>query len=262
VIEVIIQMLNMIGSTTISLCSTLGAFTLFFFTSLKTAVTTRLKIGKTFSQMNHIGVESLTIVVLTGLFTGMVLALQTYIGFQRVGGEQLIGAIVALGIIRELGPVLTGLMVTGRAGSAITAEIGTMIITEQVDALKTLRINVFQYLVIPRMVAATFILPFLTLFSMIFGIIGGYIVCVHVLELSPEDYESSIRNYVEMSDIRGGLIKAAFFGLLLSWVGTYKGISTSGGARGVGTATTQSVVAGSILILITNYFLTKILEHL
>ncbi len=186
--------------------------------------------------MNRIGVESLNIIILTGLFTGMVLALQTYIGFQRVGGEQLIGAIVALGIIRELGPVLTGLMVTGRAGSAITAEIGTMIITEQIDALKTLRINVFQYLVIPRIVASTFILPFLTLFSMIFGIIGGYIVCVHVLELSPEDYETSIRNYVEMADIRGGLIKAAFFGLILSWVGTYKGMHTHGGARGVGDA--------------------------
>ena len=104
-------------------------------------------------------------------------------------------------------------MVTGRAGSAITAEIGTMIITEQVDALKTLRINIFQYLVVPRIIASTFILPFLTIFSMIFGIIGGYIVCVYVLELSPEDYETSIRNYVEMSDIRGGLIKAAVFGL-------------------------------------------------
>jgi len=240
----------------------LGRFTLFFLVALKTCITSQLKLSKTFAQMNRIGIESLTIVVLTGLFTGMVLALQTYIGFQRVGGEQLIGAIVALGVIRELGPVLTGLMVTGRAGSAITAEIGTMIITEQVDALRTLRINIFQYLVIPRIIASTFILPFLTLFSMLFGIIGGYIVCVYVLELSPEDYETSIRNYVEMADIRGGLIKAAFFGLILSAIGTYKGIYTHGGARGVGIATTQSVVAGSILILIANYFLTKMLEHL
>lgn len=225
-------------------------------------MSTKLKVSKTFFQMNRIGVESLSIVVLTGLFTGMVLALQTYIGFQRVGGEQFIGAIVALGLIRELGPVLTALMVTGRAGSAITAEIGTMIITEQVDALTTLRINIFQYLVVPRILASTIILPFLTLFSMFFGIIGGYIVCVYVLELSPEDYESSIRNYVELADIYGGLKKAAVFGLILAWVGTYKGIYTHGGARGVGTATTQSVVASSILILISNYFLTKLLEHL
>src|SRR5690606_8041021 len=146
--------------------------------------------------------------------------------------------------------------------SAITAEIGTMMITEQVDALTTLRINIFQYLVIPRIIASTFILPFLTLFSMFFGIIGGYIVCVYVLELSPEDYENSISNYVEIADIHGGLKKAAIFGLILSWVGTYKGIHTYGGARGVGTATTQSVVASSILILISNYFLTKLLEHM
>lgn len=244
------------------MCTATGEFTLFFLEAAKICCTSRLKIVKTFAQMNRIGVESLSIVVLTGLFTGMVLALQTYIGFQRVGGEQFIGAIVALGLIRELGPVLTALMVTGRAGSAITAEIGTMVITEQIDALTTLRINVFQYLVVPRIIASTFILPFLALFSMFFGIIGGYIVCVYVLELSPEDYESSIRNYVELTDIYGGLKKAAVFGLILSWVGTYKGMYTSGGARGVGIATTQSVVASSILILITNYFLTKLLEHL
>ena len=258
----IIQCIDFIGASAINICTSIGEFTLFFLHAIKTLFTSKLKISKTFAQMNRIGVESFSIIVLTGLFTGMVLALQTYIGFQRVGGEQFIGAIVALGIIRELGPVLTALMVTGRAGSAITAEIGTMIITEQIDALKTLRINIFQYLVVPRIVASTVIMPFLTLFSMIFGIIGGYIVCVYVLELSPEDYESSIRNYVEIDDIIGGLKKAAVFGLILSWVGAYKGIYTSGGARGVGIATTQSVVASSILILITNYFLTKLLEHM
>ena len=161
-----------------------------------------------------------------------------------------------------MGPVLTGLMVTGRAGSAITAEIGTMQITEQIDALRTLRISVFQYLVVPRIFAGTFILPFLTIFAMIFGIVGGYVVCVYVLELSPEDYRNSIRTYVELSDIRGGLIKSSVFGLILSWVGTYKGYYTRGGAQGVGIATTQSVVTSSIMILTANYFLTKLLEHL
>lgn len=258
----IMQFIDFVGRSAIDTCTTTGEFTIFLFEAVKTFFTSKLKVSKTFAQMNRIGVESFSIVMLTGLFTGMVLALQTYIGFQRVGGEQFIGAIVALGLIRELGPVLTALMVTGRAGSAITAEIGTMIITEQVDALTTLRINVFQYLVVPRIIASTFILPFLALFSMFFGIIGGYIVCVHVLELSPEDYETSIRNYVELADIKGGLKKAAVFGLILSWVGTYKGMYTHGGARGVGIATTQSVVFSSILILITNYFLTKLLEHL
>jgi phospholipid/cholesterol/gamma-HCH transport system permease protein len=165
-------------------------------------------------------------------------------------------------MIRELGPVLTGLMVTGRAGSAITAELGTMRITEQIDALKTLRINTFQYLVVPRILAGLIILPFLALFCMICGIIGGYVVCVYILELSPEDYTSAIRTYVEMSDIRGGLIKSAVFGLILSWVGSYKGYTTMGGARGVGESTTKSVVIASIMILISNYFLTKFLERL
>jgi len=251
-----------IGRVTLGICEQLGAFTLFFARACLTLVTSKLKISKLFAQMERIGVESLTIVILTGSFSGMVFALQSYIGFERVGGEQFIGAVVALGMIRELGPVLTGLMVTGRAGSAIAAELGTMRITEQIDALRTLRIDTFQYLVVPRMLAATIIMPFLTLFAMICGIVGGYIICVYVLELSPEDYISNIKAYVELKDIRGGLTKAAAFGLIFSWVGTYKGFFTSGGARGVGIATTQSVVTSSILILISNYFLTKLLEHM
>ncbi len=258
----VVALINLIGSYTLNAADRVGSFALFFARAIKILCTKRLKISKTFSQMASIGVDSFIIVVLTGSFTGMVFALQSYIGFQRVGGEQFIGAVVALGMVRELGPVLTGLMVTGRAGSAITAEIGTMRITEQIDALQTLRINTFQYLVVPRIVAGTIIMPFLTIFSMIFGIVGGYVVCVHILELSPEDYVNSIKSYVELSDIRGGLIKAGAFGLILSWVGSYKGYNTTGGARGVGISTTQSVVIASILILISNYFLTKMLEQL
>lgn len=258
----VLHFIDSIGKYILDLCESLGAFTIFFLQLVHCAFTTRLKIKKLFEHAYRIGVQSLGIVVLTGSFTGMVFALQSYIGFQRVGGEQFIGAVVALGLIRELGPVLTGLMVTGRAGSAITAEIGSMHITEQIDALRTLRINTLQYLAIPRMLAGILILPCLALFAMIFGIIGGYLVCVYILGLSPEDYTSSIRAYVEIKDIRGGLIKAALFGLILTWVGTYKGFHTEGGARGVGIATTQSVVLGSIMILISNYFLTKFLEQL
>ena len=258
----ILQFVDFLGASLLSICDILGRFAIFLYKAIKILLTTKLKVIKTFAQINRIGVESLNIVILTGSFTGMVLALQTYIGFQRVGGQQFIGAVVALGMIRELGPVLTGLMVTGRAGSSIAAEIGTMRITEQIDALETLRINVYQYLVVPRIIASTFILPFLTLFSMIFGILGGYFICVYVLELSPEDYKSSIRNFIELADITGGLIKASVFGLILSWVGTYKGYYTHGGARGVGIATTQSVVVSSIMILVANYFLTKMLEQL
>lgn len=258
----ILHIVDSIGFSAISLCNAIGAFTIFFLQIIHCFISTKPKIKKIIEAAYTIGVQSAGIVILTGSFAGMVFALQSYIGFQRVGGEQFIGAIVALGMIRELGPVLTGLMVTGRAGSAMTAEIGTMRITEQIDALKTLRINTLQYLVVPRVLSGTIILPCLALFAMICGIIGGYVVCVYVLGLSPEDYTSSIRTYVEMKDIRGGLVKSAVFGFLLSWVGTYKGFYTEGGARGVGIATTQSVVLGSILILIANYFLTKFLEHL
>lgn len=251
-----------IGKIFINICYFIGLFVLFLFQTLKTAFSTIPKIDKIFFQINRIGVESFNIIVLTGTFTGMVFALQSYIGFQRVGGEQFIGAVVALGLIRELGPVLTGLMVTGRACSAIAAEIGSMRITEQIDALITLRINVFQYLIVPRIFAGTFIMPFLTLFAMMFGIAGGFFVCVYILELSSEDYQNSIRNFVELSDIVGGLVKAAVFGFILTWVGTFKGFYTKGGAYGVGLATTQSVVQSSIMILIANYFLTKFLEHL
>ncbi len=258
----ILSFIDFIGQATISLNAVLGRFVIFLGKAIRVLFTTKLKVTKFFNQMSRIGVESLTIVILTGASTGMVFALQTYIGFQRVGGEQFIGTVVALGMIRELGPVLTGLMVTGRAGSAITAEIGTMRITEQIDALRTLRIDTFQYLVIPRILAGLCILPCLALFSMIFGIIGGYITCVYVLELSPEDYINSIKNFVELADINGGLIKSAIFGLILTWVGTYQGFYTRGGARGVGIATTQSVVISSIMIIVTDYFLTKIIERL
>ncbi len=258
----VIRFIDFLGRSFLNLSEMVGKFFMFLVRAGVILFTTKLKLHKLFVQANRIGVESLSIVILTGSFTGMVFALQSYIGFKRVGGEQFIGAVVALGMIRELGPVLTGLMVTGRAGSAITAEIGTMRITEQIDALVTLRINTFQYLVIPRILAGIAILPCLALFSMIFGIIGGYVVCVHILGLSPEDYTTSIRNFVEVADIRSGLIKSAAFGLILSWVGTYKGFYTEGGARGVGIATTQSVVTSSIMILITNYFLTKFLESL
>lgn len=261
-VGVIERSINRIGAFTLNICSLTGNFTIFLIHTIRTLFTTRPKITKFFFQSNRIGVESSLIVMLTGTFTGMVFALQSYIGFQRVGGEQFIGAVVALGMVRELGPVLTGLMVTGRAGSAITAEIGTMRITEQIDALVTLRLDTFQYLIVPRILAGIVIVPCLTIFSMICGVLGGYSICVHVLELSPEDYINSIKNFVEISDVNGGLIKSCVFGLVLTWVGTYKGFHTRGGARGVGKATTQSVVLSSIMILILNYFLTKMLEQL
>jgi phospholipid/cholesterol/gamma-HCH transport system permease protein len=250
-----------LGSAVLSLSDALGGFVLFFMTACTTAFTTRLNVKQLFLHMKQIGVDSLIIIVLTGFSAGLALALQTNIGFSRFGIEEFIGTVVALGMTRELGPVLTGIMVTGRAGSAMAAEIGTMRITEQIDALRTLCINPFQYLIVPRIVASVIILPFLTLFSMFFGVVGGYLFCVYTIEINPESYISGIQQFVEMSDISGGLIKASFFGLIMAWVGTYNGYRTSGGARGVGTATTRSVVLSSILILVANYFLSSFLHH-
>ncbi|MBN1549252.1 ABC transporter permease [Candidatus Babeliales bacterium] len=255
----ILRLVDRLGSSALETCNTVGTFFIFFLASARTLFTSKLKVSKMFKQMERIGVNSSTIIFLTGSFTGMVLAMQSYYGFKRFGATEFVGTIVALSMTRELGPVLTGLMVTGRAGSAITAEIGTMRITEQIDALRTLGINPQQYLVVPRILASVVILPFLSLISMICGVVGGYFICTYVLGLNPEEYVSNIREYVELSDITGGLIKSSVFGLILSWVGTFKGYNTFGGARGVGKATTQSVVIGSIMILIANYFLTAIL---
>jgi phospholipid/cholesterol/gamma-HCH transport system permease protein len=241
------DLINTIGSYTLNLCSMMGSFVLFFAEAVQAFFYSRLKLKKVFAQMNSIGVGSLPIVILTGAFAGAVLALQSYIGFKRYGGTELIGPLVAISMAREIGPVITGLMVTGRSGSAIAAEIGTMRISEQIDALITLCINPFQYLVIPRILAGILVLPVLSMFASFAGTLGGYGVCVHILK------------YLELQDIVNGLIKSSVFGLLLTWVGSFKGYTAHGGARGVGISTTQSVVMGSILIIIANYFLTAAL---
>ena len=255
----IIQFLDYLGIRTLRVCSRAGRFILFLMTAITTLLTTRLKVRQLFAQMEFVGVGSFSIIFLTGSFTGLALALQSYIGFSRVGAEEFIGLVVTLGMTRELGPVLTGLMVAGRCGSSMTAEIGTMQISEQIDALTTLRIDPIQYLVVPRILASTLIMPFVAIFAMMCGIVGGYMYCVYALGLNAETYIQIIQERVELSDITGGLVKSACFGLILSWVGTYQGYNTRGGARGVGSATTRSVVIGSILILTANYFLSAFL---
>lgn len=255
----IVQLLDALGTKVIAICNSAGDFTLFLIFTLRAFFTTPLRMKQLFKQMEHVGLGSSTIILLTGTFTGAVLALQSYNGFKRFGAEEFIGSIVGLSMTRELGPVLTGLMVAGRAGSSMAAEIGTMRITEQIDALHTLCINTYQYLVVPRILASVIILPFLTIFGMFCGIGGGYLVCVYLLNIPPETYLSGMREYGELSDITKGLIKASVFGLILSWVATYQGYYTTGGARGVGISTTKSVVMASIMILIANYFLTAFL---
>ncbi len=248
-----------LGSWVINLLNEMGGFLLFLIRTVRTLFTTKLKVQKVVEQMKQVGVDSMSIIVLTGVFTGMVFAFQTYIGFHRFGGEQFLGPVTALAMLRELGPVLTGLMVTGRACSSIAAEIGAMQISEQIDALRTLCINPFQYLMVPRILAGIIILPFLSLFCAFLGILGAYIIAIYALGLNPSQFINMIKEYVELQDITGGLIKASVFGLILTWVGCYKGYRTSGGARGVGISTTAAVVLSSTIILAANYFLTAAL---
>ncbi|MEW5911753.1 MAG: ABC transporter permease [Thermodesulfobacteriota bacterium] len=217
------------------------------------------RIRVVFKQMEFVGVKSLNVVILTGAFTGGVFALQSYHGFSLFGAESLVGSTVALALTRELGPVLTSLMVTGRAGSAMAAELGTMRVTEQIDALYVMAVNPVQYLVLPRMLASVVMLPVLTIIADFVGIVGGYLVGVHLLGINSGIFIAKIIEYMEFSDISMGLIKASFFGLILSLVGCYKGFYTTGGAEGVGRATTEAVVLGSVLILASDYVLTAIM---
>ncbi len=251
-------MLNTVGKTTVIVCTEIGRLSEFLWNVIR-ACRTRLPFKKICNQMNAIGIHSLAITIVTGAFAGAVLAYQTYEGFKKFGGQDLLGAIVALSMIRELGPVFTGLMVTGRAGSSIAAEIGTMRISEQIDALKTIGIDPFRYLIVPRIIGSTLIMPFLTLFSMFAGIVGGYIVSTYALGIPFDTYVSHIKELVEPFDVIGGIIKGTVFGFVLSLIGCYKGYYAKDGARGVGAATTQSVVMGSIIIIIANYFLAIIL---
>jgi phospholipid/cholesterol/gamma-HCH transport system permease protein len=209
--------------------------------------------------MEFIGVNSLLVVVITGVFTGMVLALQSSYGFRKFGAETSVGAVVALSMTRELGPVLTSLMVTGRAGSAMTAELATMRVTEQIDALRVMALNPIQYLVAPRMIASFIMLPVLTCISNFVGIVGGYIVGVKLLGINEGSFLSRIEKVLEFQDISNGLIKAAVFGVIMSVICCFKGFYTQGGAAGVGRATTEAVVASSLSILVADYVLTSLM---
>lgn len=210
-------------------------------------------------QAIDIGYYSLPVVGLTALFTGMVLALQSHSGFARFDAESAIPTVVVLSITRELGPVMAGLMVAGRIGAAIAAELGTMRVTEQIDALTTLSTNPFKYLIVPRFVTATLMMPLLVLISDIIGVFGGFLVCVYRLDFNAANYITQTWQYLEFNDVTSGLWKAATFGMIIALMGCYNGFNSKGGAQGVGAATTNAVVSSSILILVSNYLLTGIL---
>jgi phospholipid/cholesterol/gamma-HCH transport system permease protein len=257
----ILLMAELVGTRVLLALNKIGEFFLFGVRACRVFMKEKLYRKELIHQMKVIGVDSWGIVLLTGSFAGLALALQSYIGFKRVGVEHYTGLVATIGMARELGPVLTGLMITGRIGSSIAAEIGSMKITEQIDALHTLCIDPFYYLIVPRILAALVIMPIITIFSMLFGMVSSYVLCIYGLSINAESYMSIIQENMELNDITGGLIKAAFFGLLFSWVACFTGYTTYGGARGVGKATTDAVVYGSIMILIGNFILTSFLYN-
>ena len=210
-------------------------------------------------QMVRVGVQSLPVVGLTALFTGMVMALQAYQVLVRFNAEGFVGSLVAVSMVRELACVLSALMIAGRCGSAMGAELGTMRVTEQIDALEVLATDPVHYLVVPRVWATTIMLPLLVGLADAIGIIGGYVVAVVMMGANPVTYVSNSFQFMDLNDLSSGLIKAAVFGLIIAVVGCQKGFDTRGGAAGVGRATTQAVVTASIAVLIADFFLTKVL---
>ncbi len=247
------------GRGSLSLLSEMGRMMVFLISTFSWMVRPPFRLLQVLKQVHFIGVKSLFVIVLTGSFTGMVLGLQGYYSLRKFGAEGLLGSAVALSMIRELGPVLSALMVTGRAGSAMTAEIGIMRITEQIDALDTMAVSPMQYLIAPKVLASVLIMPLLGSIFDVIGIYGGYLVGVELLGVSSGSYTSSMESSVEWKDVYGGILKSLSFGLIVAWVCTYKGYHTTMSAEGLGKATTEAVVLSSVLILIWDYFLTSVL---
>ncbi len=250
--------LRLIGQVVLGFFSIVGRVSLFALTGVSHIFRPPFFPRLVLRQMIEIGYYSLPVVGLTAIFTGMVLALQSYTGFSRFSAESAIPNVVVLSITRELGPVLAGLMVAGRIGAAMAAELGTMRVTEQIDALTTLSTNPFKYLIAPRLLAGLSMLPILVLVADLIGVLGGYLVSVHLLDFNATTYLRNTWNFVESPDIISGLVKAAVFGFLISLMGCYHGYYSKGGAQGVGQATTNAVVSAAILILSFNYVITAL----
>ncbi len=251
-----IHFFNGIGLFILKFLDESGRVMLLFYKTLIWTFRPPFDVRNLLKQIEEVGVKSIPVVLITGAFTGMVLALQSYTGFKRFNAEAFVGTVVALSMTRELGPVLSGLMVSGRIGSAMAAELGTMQVTEQIDALYTLATNPIKYLIVPRFFAALIVMPILTVFADLVGILGGYLVSVKLLGSNPTVYLRRTYDYLDLEDIYIGLFKACIFGIIIATIGCYQGLNTQGGAEGVGKSTTRAVVMSSLLILIANYFIT------
>jgi phospholipid/cholesterol/gamma-HCH transport system permease protein len=240
--------------------SEIGLVTMFFVESWKLLFVKPSRFNEVIRHMEFIGNQSLGIITLTGLFTGLALSFQVYLGFKLVNAVNLVGPTVALGITRELGPVLTGLIVAARAGGAMAARIGTMRVNEQIDALDVMGVNTKQYLVAPRLIAALICMPLLTAVFDFVAMLGSYFLCVKLVDLDEAVFWQKIRDTVEARHINEGLIKAMVFGLIFAVICTYRGFNTTGGAKGVGDATNQGVVQSMVMIIVLDYFLTNLIR--
>ncbi len=247
-----------LGNKSINFTRQLGIFSIFIYKTISGLVKRPFYLKLIFKQLIIIGYYSLPVVAMTAFFSGAVLALQSYTGFSRFSAESSIATVVVLSITRELGPVLAGLMVAGRVGASIAAEIATMRVTEQIDALYTLSTDPIKYLVTPRVLAAVITLPCLVLIGNIIGVMGGYLISVYKLDFNSTNYIINTIKYLEIMDVISGLVKATIFGFIISIISCYHGYYSSNGAKGVGEATTSAVVNSSIVILISNYLITEI----
>lgn len=251
--------LQPIGAGSLRVLQYLGRSFLFLGTAIVWIFVPPLKVDRILGRMHFIGVRSLTVIILTGAFTGMVLGLQTFYVLRKFGSEAYLGPAVALSLIRELGPVLSALMVTGRAGSALAAEIGIMRITEQIDALAVMALNPIRYLIVPTIVAGVLTFPLMMAIFDVVGIFGGYLVGVKLLGISAGTYFGEMQSLIGKEDILSGFWKSLSFGLIVTWIATYKGFHAGHGAEGVSKATTETVVYSSVLILVWDYFLGSVL---
>ena len=247
-----------IGRATLGFLGTTGRLVLFAVSGVSHCIRPPFYPRLIGRQMVDIGYYSLPVVGLTGMFAGMVLALQTYTGFARFSAEGAVATVVVISMTRELGPVLAGLMVAGRIGASIAAEIGTMRVTEQIDALSTLSTNPYKYLITPRLIAGLLMLPILVLIADIIGVFGGYLVGTYKLGFNPANYLQRSWEFLEVVDVVSGLVKAGVFGFIITLMGCYHGFHSARGAQGVGAATTNAVVSASILILTFNYVVTEL----
>lgn len=253
---------HLVGNVALRAVQQTGALFMFLVQTFAYILRLSIPIRLTLKQCELIGFNSLAIVILTAFFTGGVLALQSFYGIDNVvlANNQL-GRLVSLSMLRELGPVLASLMIAGRVGAAMAAELGTMRVTEQIDALTTLSTSPMRYLVVPRMFASMLMLPFLVLIANVTGIFGGYIVAVKVLNMPGHLYLQSAFSGIGLEDITLGLVKAVVFGIIIALMGTYFGFNTKGGAAGVGKSTTTAVVYASVLILVADYFITALFTN-